>query len=138
VKKTWGISCICFLDTNTMLLLAWIVLYLLNLSPRFPSTWQWIKWKKNVKVQLGALFQNLKSKIRNHNYSWNCFSTFLGYESKWSREEVLFSIGCVSKATFCVPHNVGEFEQIVFTLFLVKHLCCCPIFSRWPCCITLE
>jgi hypothetical protein len=30
--------------------------------------------------------------------------------------QVLFSIGCVSKATFYVPHKVGEFEQIVLTL----------------------
>ncbi len=55
-KKMTYIFHYVFLDISFLLLLTWMVLYFLDMSPRLPSTWQWIKWKKNVRVQLGALF----------------------------------------------------------------------------------
>jgi hypothetical protein len=84
---------LCFSRHKFLLLLTWMVLYFLNMSPRLPSTWQWIKWKKNVRVQLGAFFRTWIVIIRSwsHDCSWSCLSMVL--ISKWNGGEVLFLVG---------------------------------------------
>jgi hypothetical protein len=80
-----------------------MVLYLVNLSLRLPLTWQQQNEKKNVKVQPKALSQNLKNDSQTMK-SWlflKLFIHILGYESKWSKGEILFSTRCIEGHFLC-------------------------------------
>jgi len=129
-----------FLDISFLLLLTWMVLYFLDISPRLPSTWQWIKWKKNVRVQLGALFWNLKSDYQSMK-SWlllelfiHCFGLWI--QMKW-RRGFIFSWVWWRPFLVCFIRwvNMGKLFP---PYFQVRNLCCNLVFSRRSCCMILK